>query len=228
MFIVSWARSHGLINAGVNMYIDVCVCFIAIFLYDAPMEGNFVILLCSCIQFNSIQCLFRIFQGLINAQLQHRTLTFKVSLSFPAIIPKRLPLSALTCSGLLAVWNLWLQAVEFGRVLIVTDISSGRGIDIQAHASKRAVTPTSASSVREAVEGGSSKGAAVQRGDAAVKGRKSAALVSGGRGSLHAINKCGTAFFNMWVLDINAFSSAKYSTVKKLKAQWLIIKGVFF
>lgn len=86
------------------MYIYVCVCFIALFLYDVLMEATFVILY--SIQFNSInpiQCIFRIFQGLINAQLQHHTLTFKVSLSFPAIIHKHLPLSALTCSGLLAV-----------------------------------------------------------------------------------------------------------------------------
>lgn len=38
------------------------------------------------------------------------------------------------CSGLLAGGGLWVQAVEFGWVLIVTDISSGHRSHIQTHA----------------------------------------------------------------------------------------------
>lgn len=51
-------------------------------------------------------------------------------------LTEKLLCCALTCSRLLAVCKLRLQAVEFGWVLIVTDISSGHRIHIQTHATK--------------------------------------------------------------------------------------------
>lgn len=130
--------------------------------------------------FKSLQesrCIVHAFQGLIYTQFEYQTWSFKMPL---------LLLCALTCSWLLAVWNLWLQAVEFGWVLIVADIRSGHWIDIQTHASERAVTPQSADFISS--DGGGSKGAVMQWRDAAVKGgeKKPAVLVSGKRESLRA------------------------------------------
>lgn len=51
------------------------------------------------------------------------------------------------------------------------------------------VAPQSSSFISIGSDGGGSKGAVMQRRDAAVKGRKSAVLVSGERASLRAVKK---------------------------------------